>query len=546
MLIRKSLNGVASLGGHVSYVESPSHELAEAIEPARLRRGANTIRFLRNSFGQDPEIEYPRMLVRALNREGNSTYHVILPRERDGMPRLRFGATGWSIEMPDLREDFQRHEPKEPLDIIYPAAGTHFGDRALIRGRVRTGDGFPRPLVRVAGRAVPHDLGQFEAIVDRPADLAAGESWRIPVSVNYANGTSVQTIVALSKPAALLLDRPAERTLMLDGTRTQAEAFGARLALASPAESVELSVRCNRHLETPAADPDMLNNTFGPCASFEVRRLRGSSPITIGIPALLENLPSGFEPMRSRAFTYDGARQIWLAQADSFVDVENKTTVSTLRDESAKIVTGVLKLDDSADIKPLLHDKRMLTDIAQVDVLAGHVKIDPPLVSPQGTARTKMPVILRPLVGDFGPLFDLAYDSGGGNGLLGQGWDVDLPMIAVDTKWGVPAYDSAKETETYLFGGRELLAYRKEDQALADPYLPHRTRPEDRAAFLRPGGLTEFRIRRDEGYERVVRHGASPSTYWWEVVRKNGTREIYRGGSQYRKHRGERGPPLHR
>jgi hypothetical protein len=527
-LIRKSVNGIASLGGHVSYVEGPKRELSESIEPARLRRGANVINFLRNSFGQDPGIEHPRLLIRATNRAGESTYHVILPQDRDGMPRWRIGATGGSIQMPDLLDpDFWRHELKEPLEIIYPVDGTHFGDRGLIRGRIRTGAGFTGPLVRVAGRAIANHFGQFEAIVDRPADLAASEAWRIPVSVQYANGTSVQTTVVLSKPAASMLDWPAERILVLDGRQTQGDAFGTRIALADPAEPVEVSVRCNRYLETPAPDPGMLNNTSGPCASFEVRRLRGASPITIGIPALLERLPFGFEPKRSRAFTYDGARQIWLAQADSFVDVENKTTVSTLRDQSAKIVAGVLKLDDNTEIKPQLHDKRTLTDITQVDVLAGHVKIDPPLVSPQGTARTKMPVVLRPMVGDLGPLFDLTYDSGGGNGLLGQGWDLDVPMIAVDTKWGVPAYDADKETETYLFGGRELLAYKKDDQSLAEPYLAHRTRPEDRTGFLRPGDLTEFRVRRDEGYERVIRHGASPATYWWEVVRKNGTREIY-------------------
>jgi hypothetical protein len=527
-LFRKRINDVVSQGGHVSYVEGASRELSEPIEPAHLRRGANTISFLRNSFGQAPDIEHPRLLVRVTNRANESTYYVILPQDRDGMPRWRIGAAGGAIQMPDLHDaDFQRHEPKEPLEITYPADGAYFGDRALISGRVRTSAGFNRPIIRVAGRAVPHNFGQFETIVDRPAELRAGERWRVPVSVDYANGMSIQRFVELSKVAQSVLDRPTERTLVLDAMQAQAEAFGARLALASPSERVELAVRCNRYLETPAADPGMLNNTSGPCASFEVRRLRGASPITIGIPALLDSLPFGFEPKRSRAFTYDGARQIWLAQADSFVDVENKTTVSTLRDQSAKIVTGVLKLDDNTEIKPQLHDKRTLTDITQVDVLAGHVKMDPPPVSPQGTARTKMPVVLRPMVGDLGPLFELTYDSGGGNGLLGQGWDVDVPMMAVDTKWGVPAFDGAKETETYLFGGRELLAYRKDDQTLADPYLAHRTRPEDRSAFVRPGDLTEFRVRRDEGYERVIRHGASPATYWWEVVRRNGIREVY-------------------
>lgn len=352
-LIRKSINGVATLGGHISYIEGPSRELVEPIEPAWLLRGENTISFLQNSFGQNPGVEYPRLLVRATNGGGQHTDHVILPKDPSGLPRWRIGATGWSIQMPEVQdEDFQRHELNEPIEIIYPADGAHFGDRALIRGRVRTDAGFTQPLVRVAGRAVPHEFGQFEAIIDRPSNLVASDPWRVLVSVDYVNGKSVRKIVALSRPAESVLDRPAERIVTLGVAQAKAEAFGTRLALASPGEEVQLSVRCNRYLETPAADLGMLNNTSGPCASFEVRRLRGASPTTIGIPALLENLPFGFEPKRSRAFTYDSARHIWLAQADSFVDVENKTTVSTLRDQSVKIVTGVLKLDDNTEIKP--------------------------------------------------------------------------------------------------------------------------------------------------------------------------------------------------
>ena len=36
---------------------------------------------------------------------------------------------------------------------------------------------------------------------------------------------------------------------------------------------------------------------------------------------------------------------------------------------------------------------------------------------------------------------------------MGLGWDISIPSIQVDTKWGVPAYDG---TEAYLLDGAPL------------------------------------------------------------------------------------------
>ena len=39
---------------------------------------------------------------------------------------------------------------------------------------------------------------------------------------------------------------------------------------------------------------------------------------------------------------------------------------------------------------------------------------------------------------------------------LGLGWNLSIPTIEVDTRWGVPTYDSANETESYLLNGEEM------------------------------------------------------------------------------------------
>src|SRR5262249_25531231 len=40
-----------------------------------------------------------------------------------------------------------------------------------------------------------------------------------------------------------------------------------------------------------------------------------------------------------------------------------------------------------------------------------------------------------------------------------------------------------------------------------------------------------FHTRVEGQFRSITRHGASPSTYWWEVVNKNGTRSFYGSAS---------------
>src|SRR5262249_49440797 len=97
------------------------------------------------------------------------------------------------------------------------------------------------------------------------------------------------------------------------------------------------------------------------------------------------------------------------------------------------------------------------------------------------------------------PEIGLVYDSDrvNTNGWLGVGWDLELPSIEVDTRFGVPRYDGT--SETYLLDAPML--------------TPNRDGTSSRGVEGR--------------FDRIERKGTGPSDFSWEVTDKAGTRFIY-------------------
>ena len=156
---------------------------------------------------------------------------------------------------------------------------------------------------------------------------------------------------------------------------------------------------------------------------------------------------------------------------------------------------------------------------------AGIDLIEPPETDSYGAAELRHPIDLPQGRLSWQPQIALAYGSDAGNGWLGEGWDVSLDAIrvpglgsdvsadaiSVDTRWGVPRYSGAKESETYLFGGEQL-----------SPNA-HQFPQVDRQAER------QFSKRVEGDYLRIIRHGTSPQNYWWEVHDKIGNKYFYGG-----------------
>jgi RHS repeat-associated protein len=154
-----------------------------------------------------------------------------------------------------------------------------------------------------------------------------------------------------------------------------------------------------------------------------------------------------------------------------------------------------------------------IKDIKAADPGAKVNLIGAPTPNNKGDARLSYPLEVPPGRAGLQPELAVAYSSAGGNGWAGMGWDVTTPVITIETRWGVPRYEPARETETYLLNGEQLTP------------VAHRTEPQARSAEK------VFHTRVEGRFERIVRHGDSPTNYWWEVTGKNGTRMTFGGAA---------------
>ncbi|HEX6682415.1 MAG TPA: SpvB/TcaC N-terminal domain-containing protein, partial [Candidatus Limnocylindrales bacterium] len=257
-------------------------------------------------------------------------------------------------------------------------------------------------------------------------------------------------------------------------------------------------------------DQGMTNVTKGPRRGFRMLpsgKFKAHMKITIPYDPLL--IPGGQTDQDVYTFYYDEASTTWRALERVAVDGVNGTIVSRT-DHFTDFINAVVTVPDHPET--FSHNPNSLKDIKAADPGAGVNLIEPPKSNNGGTARLAYPIELPPGRQGMAPQLSIAYDSAGSNGWLGVGWSLGVPTVSIDTRWGVPRYSSAQETETYLLAGEQLAP------------VAHR------GALVARSAEKVFNARVEGSFRRIVRHGNSPQNYWWEVTEKNGTRSFY-GGS---------------
>ena len=138
------------------------------------------------------------------------------------------------------------------------------------------------------------------------------------------------------------------------------------------------------------------------------------------------------------------------------------------------------------------------------DPSEGLALIDAPEASSDGSAQLSYPIIV-PQGRGMTPELSLDYTSATDSSWAGSGWDLGVGTVEVDTSFGVPYFDAAKESESYSLDGAMLVP-----NALGDAW-------EDRIADRQ-----DFTRQVETEYEQIIRHGDSPKNYWWEVRDKMG------------------------
>lgn len=141
--------------------------------------------------------------------------------------------------------------------------------------------------------------------------------------------------------------------------------------------------------------------------------------------------------------------------------------------------------------------------------------VDPPGVSNDGGAHLSYPLVIPPGRG-ITPQLSVDYDSGGSDGWVGQGWDLSVGDISVDTRWGAPRFDPNYESETYDIDGQMLVP-----NALGSSW-------QKRVS----GDRQDYTRQVETQYDQIIRHEVAPGgpkNYYWEVHDKGGNVYWYGG-----------------
>jgi RHS repeat-associated protein len=268
-----------------------------------------------------------------------------------------------------------------------------------------------------------------------------------------------------------------------------------------------------------APDPGLSIATRGPRAGYRMGPpgQHFVRPITITLPYDPARLPKGQTDANVGVFWYDANAKRWVALEKVGVDPAAQT-ITARTDHFTDFIAGTVVVPDHPQVASF--NPNQIADLKAADPGAKINLIEPPQANASGDARVSYPIELPAGRNGMQPQLTLTYNSAGGNGWLGVGWDIAMPSVEIDTRWGVPRYDTGqidgtpRETETYLLNGEQLAP------------VAHR-------GDLKPRTTEKsFSLRVEGQFVRIVRHGDAPQNYFWEVTDKEGTRHFYGGTAE--------------
>ena len=149
----------------------------------------------------------------------------------------------------------------------------------------------------------------------------------------------------------------------------------------------------------------------------------------------------------------------------------------------------------------------------------GLALVSPPVATNDGGAHLTYPLNI-PQGRGITPSLPLSYDSAGGNGWAGLGWDLSVGDISVDSRWGAPRFDPTNESESYTLNG--------------DPLVPNGL--DDATARIK-ADRQDFTRQVETEYEEITRVYRAPTAapmqdsanYYWRVRDKMGNVKWYGG-----------------
>lgn len=478
--IARSINESQAIGAHFVQLKNAWSTQQEAIPLSLLHTGDNVIRF---SLPAQADYHYEVKKVQIIFKEQTNSKPEIL------------------LNQPDSVFYDQQAYLKGIFKLPAPIASS-------LQGPI---------LLTCGNQSIPVHYGEFEASLPNPGNRTF-KTW---LKATLPSGEVLRKeVVFVHQKTADQVYLPEEKGWKSVGLFEQSQGLNLTLAqhktLASiriPAHALSqnkiISITALREIDLPVLNEDMVNVTAGSAGyRFLPHGSQFSKAAALNVPYDSTLIPEGYSTADIRTFYFDEKERKWLDLPLDSVNVQAGVVLShTLH--FTDMINGIIKVPESPETQG--YTPTTIKDFKPADPSAGITMIAPPTANSMGNAALSFEFKLPAGRQGIQPDLSIRYNNDGGNGWLGLGWDLSIPSISIDTRWGVPRYDSQLESETYTFEGLQLAP------------------TANRATLEKRSVEKEFYPRVEGSFDKIIRHGDHPSNYWWEVTNKHGVRSFYGG-----------------
>lgn len=411
--VSKSINDRMASGGYLTRLSKEWKTVREEISPTWLKEGRNTVLF---TIPSDAAYSYSVRNVRI---------------ETAPMSREALDKTGHAV--------------------VLSEAPVYYGSQTYIHGFVRG----KAEEVSIQGQHLPVKDGEFEGILTTTSEnlqllsVVSGKqvSQSLPV-IRGAQADISRAFVAAGTAVGKQFLAHQSDSLVIAGNTLS-------VAKGEISKTGKYTITALRETDIPALDYGMTNVT----AHDEGYRFLPHGEHFVGKGATVKikydrtRIPSGFTEDDINTYYFDKETKHWVALERVKVDKASACVVSKTT-HFTDMINGVIKTPESPQTDGFT--PTMLNDIKAADPTSKINLITPPTANNRGSANLQYGFEMPPARNGMAPSLGIQYSSEGGNGWLGEVWNLTVPSITLDTRWGVPRYDMAKETETYLLSGSML------------------------------------------------------------------------------------------
>ncbi len=260
--------------------------------------------------------------------------------------------------------------------------------------------------------------------------------------------------------------------------------------------------------DLPEVPAEMVNVTQGEGGyRFLPHGMQFEGEALVSLPYDSTLIPSGYSVRDIRTFYFDENRSKWVALPLACVNSESRI-IESRTSHFTDMINALLKTPDSPEGNIFVPTQ--MKDLKAADPVSGVTMMGMPQANARGSLTLQYPITVPAGRQGMTPNVVLSYNSSVKGGWAGEGWNISVSKITVDTRWGVPHYMSDKESETYMLDGERL--------------TPNaRKKPLD----ARVAGDRQFYLEKEGRFAKIIRHGNSPKDYTWEITDKDGRKSLY-------------------